>query len=291
YVAAAGPAVLGSLLVEETAGTVSQMVSESQNGLYGFARYANQAGVDAAWRLEKIDALNIEYVERIFGRDATYDVEVIGLGNNLSFAAYYVCAVLLLMVLLMGTICVNLLTKSDLAINRLLTFRRFGAIGQTVGDYLPFFAIIALNLLLFFVGTGIAVSAFGVKISFLSMLDGFGSYLRMGLMMLPAVMLLTAMQFFLYELTTGVVSAVLLQILSAIALSFASGYLLPLDSLPPVLASASAFLPTGVAFSYVGALFTDSSLVLLLSITVGYSVVLLAAAAAVRNVKIRGSRL
>ena len=123
------------------------------------------------------------------------------------------------------------------------------------------------------------------------MLDGFGGYLRMGLMLLPAAMLLSAMQFFLYELTSGVVSAVLLQILSAVALSFASGYLLPLDSLPPVLASASAFLPTGVAFSYAAALFTDSGIALLLAITAGYSAVLLAAAAAVRNVKIRSSRL
>lgn len=291
YVAAAGPAVLGSLLVEETAGTVSRMVSESQNGLYGYARYANQANLDPTWRSEQIDALNMDYVELIFTRDTTYDVEVIGLGNNLSFASYYVCAFLLLMVLLMGTICVNLLTKSDLSINRLLTFRRFGAPGQAVGDYLPFLAIIALNLLLFFVGTGIAVSVFDVKIEFLSMLDGFGDYLRMGLMLLPAAMLLSAMQFFLYELTTGVVSAVLLQILSAIALAFASGYLLPLDSLPPVLASASAFLPTGVAFSYAAALFTDSSLALLFAIALGYSAVLLAAAAAVRNVKIRSSRL
>ncbi|MBE6954256.1 MAG: ABC transporter permease [Ruminococcaceae bacterium] len=291
YVAISGPAVLGSLLVEEVAATISEMVSESQNGLYGYIRYADKTDIDRATRSAKIEELNIDYVERIFMRDKTYEVEVIGQGNNLSFQSYYVCAFCMLMVLLMGTVCVNLLTKSDLSLSRLLTFRRFGSTGQILAEYLPFLAIIGVNLLLFFAAAGVAVGVFDLELSFLQTLEGFGDYLLLGLAMLPSAVLLTALQFFLYELTTGIVSAVLLQILATLALAFASGYLLPLNSMPPVLAAASAYLPTGLAFSYAASLLTDSFAVGTLASVLAYAAVILAAAVAVRTVKIRSSRV
>ncbi|MBQ4046803.1 MAG: ABC transporter permease [Clostridia bacterium] len=291
YVAISGPAVLGSLLVEEVAATISEMVSESQNGLYGYIRYADKTDIDRATRSAKIEELNIDYVERIFMRDKTYEVEVIGQGNNLSFQSYYVCAFCMLMVLLMGTVCVNLLTKSDLSLSRLLTFRRFGSTGQVLAEYLPFLAIIGVNLLLFFAAAGVTVGVFDLELSFLQTLEGFSDYLLLGLAMLPSAVLLTALQFFLYELTTGIVSAVLLQILATLALAFASGYLLPLNSMPPVLATTSAYLPTGLAFSYAASLLTDSFAAGTLAAVLAYAAVILAAAVAVRTVKIRSSRV
>ena len=291
YVAISGPAVLGSLLVEEVAATISEMVSESQNGLYGYIRYADKTDIDRATRSAKIEELNIDYVERIFMRDKTYEVEVIGQGNNLSFQSYYVCAFCMLMVLLMGTVCVNLLTKSDLSLSRLLTFRRFGSTGQVLAEYLPFLAIIGVNLLLFFAAAGVTVGVFDLELSFLQTLEGFSDYLLLGLAMLPSAVLLTALQFFLYELTTGIVIAVLLQILATLALAFASGYLLPLNSMPPVLATTSAYLPTGLAFSYAASLLTDSFAAGTLAAVLAYAAVILAAAVAVRTVKIRSSRV
>ncbi len=291
YTALGGPAVLGALLVEEVASTISEMVSESQNGLYGYIRYADKTNIDRETYYAKIEDMNIDYVERIFTRDQTYEVEVIGQGNNLSFQSYYVCAFCMLMILLMGTVCVNLLTKSDLSLSRLLMFRRLGSPGQVLAEYLPFLAIIGANLLLFFAAAGVAVGVFDVELSFLKSIETFGDYLLLGFSMLPAAVLLTALQFLLYELTTGIVSSVLLQILATLALAFASGYLLPLNSLPPVLAEFSVWLPTGTAFSYAALLLTGSFTVGSLAIVLGYAVVIFAAAVAVRTVKIRSSRL
>ena len=132
---------------------------------------------------------------------------------------------------------------------------------------------------------------FDLELSFLQTLEGFSDYLLLGLAMLPSAVLLTALQFFLYELTTGIVSAVLLQILATLALAFASGYLLPLNSMPPVLAAASAYLPTGLAFSYAASLLTDSFAAGTLAAVLAYAAVILAAAVAVRTVKIRSSRV
>ena len=289
YVTLGGPAVLGPLLVEEVAVTVSEMVSEAQNGLYGFLRYADQSSIDRTTRTELADAMGIGFATQIFTRDKTYEVEVIGQGNNLSFRAYYVCAFCMIMILLMGTVCVNLLTKSDLSLNRLLTFRRFGALRQVLAEYLPFFAIIMLNLLLFFVIAGLSVSVFDAKLDFLPTLDSFADFLRVGVLMLPAALLLSGLQFMLCELTTGVVNSVLLQILAAVALAFASGYLLPLNSLPPVLATVSLYLPTGLAFRYAASLLTDTFAFGTLAAVLAYTAVILAIAVAVRNMKIRSS--
>ena len=291
YVTLGGPAVLGPLLVEEVAMTVSEMVSEAQNGLYGFLRYADRSIIDRAVRNELADSMGIDFATHIFTRDKTYEVEVIGQGNNLSFKAYYVCAFCMMMILLMGTVCVNLLTKSDLSLNRLLTFRRFGALRQVLAEYLPFFTIIVFNLLLFFAIAGLSVGVFGADLDFLHTLDSFADFLRIGVSMLPAALLLSVLQFLLCELTTGVVNSVLLQILAAVALAFASGYLLPLNSLPPVLASVSLYLPTGLAFRYASSLLTDSFAVGTLAWVLAYAAVILAIAVAVRNMKIRSSRV
>jgi hypothetical protein len=291
YVTLGGPAVLGPLLVEEVAMTVSEMVSEAQNGLYGFLRYADRSIIDRAVRNELADSMGIDFATHIFTRDKTYEVEVIGQGNNLSFKAYYVCAFCMMMILLMGTVCVNLLTKSDLSLNRLLTFRRFGALRQVLAEYLPFFTIIVFNLLLFFAIAGLSVGVFGADLDFLHTLDSFADFLRVGVLMLPAALLLSVLQFLLCELTTGVVNSVLLQILAAVALAFASGYLLPLNSLPPVLASVSLYLPTGLAFRYASSLLTDSFAIGTLAWVLAYAAVILAIAVAVRNMKIRSSRV
>jgi hypothetical protein len=291
YVTLGGPAVLGPLLVEEVAVTVSEMVSEAQNGLYGFLRYADRSNIDRATRTELADAMGVGFATQIFTRDRTYEVEVIGQGNNLSFKAYYVCAFCMMMILLMGTVCVNLLTKSDLSLNCLLTFRRFGAMRQVVAEYLPFLTIIMFNLLLFFSIAGLSVSVFGADLDFLHTLDSFADFLRVGILMLPAALLLSVLQFLLCELTTGVVNSVLLQILAAVALAFASGYLLPLNSLPPVLASLSLYLPTGLAFRYAASLLTDTIALDTLAAVLAYAAVILAAAVAVRNMKIRSGRV
>lgn len=147
------------------------------------------------------------------------------------------------------------------------------------------------NLLLFFAIAGLSVSVFGADLDFLHTLDSFADFLRVGVLMLPAALLLSVLQFLLCELTTGVVNSVLLQILAAVALAFASGYLLPLNSLPPVLASLSLYLPTGLAFRYAASLLTDTIALDTLAAVLAYATVILAAAVAVRNMKIRSGRV
>ena len=124
---------------------------------------------------------------------------------------------------------------------------------------------------------------------FLCHVHGIFGYLSLAVSLLPAIVLICSMQFFLYELTSNIISAVLLQILSVVALSYASGLLYPLYSMPEAVQKIAGFLPTGVAFNYVAGLLTDSPV--LPVILLYYTLLFVSLAIFVRRIKIRGSRI
>ena len=66
----------------------------------------------------------------------------------------------------------------------------------------------------------------------------------------PVIVLITAMQFFLYEISSNIISGVLMQLFVAVLLGYASGFFYPIYSLPKIVQNLSEVLPTGIAFDY-----------------------------------------
>ena len=97
------------------------------------------------------------------------------------------------------------------------------------------------------------------------------------------LIMIGAMQFFMYELTSGFVSGVLLQFLSAIVLGYLSGCLYPIGFFPHNIQRLANVLPTGIALQYLnhimlGETFIAERIELLL-----YSIVFLVLAILVRR--------
>jgi hypothetical protein len=284
YVAGNSPASVGPIMMEEIALIVSDLIMESQSGIYGFMDVADTVEIDRSTYYDMVEELNVEYIRRIFDRESAYEVHLIGVSAGLPFTEYYFCAFFLLLLMLCGTVCVHLLVKTDLALPRLLYCSGHSLPGQIAAEYLPYAGMMWLNTLLLFFGVGLVLPTTGMTL--LSDVTTVGEWLGLGLRLLPAVMLITAMQVFFYELTSTIISGVLLQVLSTITLAYVSGFLYPLSSLPQSIQTLSGLLPTGVAFDYVSGAITGEGGALW--VTLLYTLALLALTAVARLWRLRG---
>ncbi|MBE6767098.1 MAG: ABC transporter permease [Ruminococcaceae bacterium] len=290
YIIGNSPAVLSSLLMQEIIDVIGSIIVESQCAVYGYIDLAEIAELEYKTRVELANNLSVEYIGHILKREQWYDIHTLGIGKGLTFEGYYVCAFFILLFLLWGTVCVNLITKRDLSLQRLLFSKKNVVFGQITAEYAPFFGVFIANIIILFAAAGLLLGGKELP-AFLPDIAGVFGFIKLGIMLIPAAAVISAMQFMLYELTSGVVSAVLLQILSLVALSYASGLLYPIYSLPQTLQAISPYLPTGVAFSYASRVMTgDMNAEALINAAV-YVALFLSVAAVVRSIKIRGSRI
>lgn len=235
YVAANNPASFGPVLTNEIVQIVSKLIIQAQNGIYGLSEIADTYHITGTEYDEAVEELNIEYISAVLSREGFYEQTYVGLGDGLSFQDYYTCAFAILLFLLWGIACSALLIKHDLALPRILKSNEYRMSAMVLGDYIPFLTMMCLNtFLLLMLGS--------------TYLDIDGMELFWGI--LPVIVLVTAMQFFLYELSSNIISGVLMQLFVAVLLSYASGFFYPIYSLPEIVQNCSKVLPTGIAFDY-----------------------------------------
>ncbi len=286
YVTVRNPAQLGSVMVQEIGVTVSEMLMAAQNGVYAAGDYARQARLSAAERQELNNRINMEYIELALSRESLYELHELGYSNELPFALYYVCGFIVLLMMLWGLVCIRLLVKTDLTLSRVLRLRGCSSVAQVLAEYLSFLLILVLNLLLVFAVIGTVVQLTGFSVAFLRYYETVWQFLWLGVSLIPAAALIATLQYCLYTVTTQIIGAAVIQIVSLIALAFAGGLLLPANTLPPLLRTVAPYLPTGMGLEYVGGVLTDTTRVGALPI-LGYCVFFLGIAALAREIAIR----
>ena len=176
--------------------------------------------------------------------------------------------------------------RQDYALPRLMSANRYGVFTQTVGEYLSFFAIMALNtlILLFFMMLGV-----GAQSELIRELAGrgIGDILPVLIGFLPAVALITSLQFLLYQLSDSLVSGVLIQFVSAVLLGYVSGCFYPITFFPKAIRFVSGILPSGIAREYLSSLILGNPDPKQISVILVYTVVLLVISGIIRDRRIR----
>ena len=244
YVAASNPATFGPTLTNEMVQILSGLVIQGQNGIYGMIEIADQYDITGDAFDEAVLELNVKYIDTVLDREEYYEHEYVGLGDGLSFVEYYVCAFLILLLLLWGMTCSSLLIKHDMALPRILRSRGYRLPTMILGDYIPFLVMMGINMLLLL----------GIGGPYLE-LDGMELFVGA----MPVIVMITAMQYLLYELSSNIISGVLMQLFVTVILSYVSGLFYPIYSLPVILQKWSVCLPTGLAFRYLSELVVGRS--------------------------------
>lgn len=283
YIAGSDPSALTPLLIEEVLSLVSDLVLECQNGVYAMYDAGQNYGLEYSELRNGMEELNIRYFDAMFSREEAFTVKNIGTGKELGFGDYYMAAFFILLPLLWGIVCLPLETKRDMSLYRMLRSRGLSPFAQCVGDYIPFLLIIAIGTLLMLLCGNAVTAHLNMSLGIFGSANMVSSFISL----LPAVILVTAMQFLLYELTSDLISTLLLQLISTIGLSFISGIFYPAGALPSILRNIGAVTPVGVAFDSIAALFNGYPGTADAFICLGYAAVILLCAALVRSIRIR----
>ena len=286
YVTTDGAIGITTLFKEEMLKTISRVLVESQNGLYGMQNAAEAYGNHISSALT--DKLNTNYFSLILNRSSVYDQQTLGISDSLSFSGYLLCGICILWLALGGAPYCGVFVSGDISLAKILCASGLSTQRQVLSDYAAYALCILLQtsaaVLLFFVVnilTGGTLSSQLTESTVFSPVDVVVFFLQL----IPIVLAISAMQFLLFALSTNLANGILLQFISAICLSYVSGCMYPIEFFPKVIRIASSFLPTGMAReSLCAAISANSSPASSLGLLV-YTAILLSLTVIVRRVR------
>lgn len=277
YVTTPGSIGLVSIFKDEITKVVSDVVVHSQKGTYGLADAMDENGLERQ-SPKKLNDISIEYVDFILSRSNMYQTEILGIADKLPLPLYFFCGIAILFLLLIGLPCAPLYIKKDLSLNRVLSAKGLSGYRQIFCELGGYFLSTVVILLL--IGTGGFVLSKGMLDQFVPL--SFFTVLQL----LPLVAMITAFSFLLFEMTSDLISGILLQFFLSLALAYVSGCLYPIFAFPETVQKISAYLPTGLARTYLANCLTEENPILPLLGIVLYLILFVYLIGKIRNYKI-----
>lgn len=246
YVYGGGQAGIGSQLIQELSETISELITESQTGIYSMMDfYRDQGEKDHFY--EDMNRLNLQYFDVILAREKMYQLHTVEGRSDLSAAGYYLGAILLLFFLLWGMNGGPLLVSKDTALNKVMASRGMGSISQVLGEFAAYFVLMAANAVVI-----LGVLSAGVRITGISFeeIRSAGDMVRLGFYSLPVVLCFASLHYLLYSFVDSLTAGLLMNFLVSVGLGYISGYFYPLSYFPDFVQRISHFLVTGVSMDY-----------------------------------------
>ena len=284
YVSKNSPVDLGPIVVNDVLGTISNLVVESQSGIFAMENFYKENKIKG--RGKALNAINLRYLGYVFSRDDFTRVIEIGETDGTTLGGYYICSLYVLIVLLVGVMCAGCLIKGNMSLPRLLSINGCRGFKQIVGEYVAFLVLplSAVLLVCLFLGTFAGFKELGIdEFEYFEFVD----YMLLFVKFVPMILVISSMQFFIYEFCTNIVSATLMQFVVSIGLAYVSGCFYPKNFFPEMLQNFSSKLPVGAGFDYSRNVLAVTDDINGAVLCFAYTAVFLVLAAVVRNIKIR----
>lgn len=246
FVGGGSQAGIGTELVHELSDTISEMITETQTGIYSMQEfYLEQDVLESIY--EDTDKLNLRYFDVVLSRENIYQIKNVAGDQELSTGGYYLCAAFLVFLLVWGMNCGGLLVKKDPALEKMLSAGGIGSGMQTGGEFLAFLLLMGTNCF----GIMAVLTVFAGKFRLpVRELESGRTMLTFALGSWPVLLCTAALLFFLYSLVEGLISGLLLNFLGAVCLGYLSGCFYPLSYFPKTVQKTADFLPTGIGMRY-----------------------------------------
>ncbi len=249
YVTTPGVGGIVALFKNEVTELVTDIVVYSQKGVYGVGYALDENGAFEA-SSEHIYNISLEYVDLVLDRSKLYEVEELGIYSGLSMPEYYVCGVVVLLLMLMGLPYATVSVKRDYAFQRVLVSKEKNAAKQLLCEYLAhlvmLLALATVIFILLCIGGGLFGDVFVLDWTF---------YLRM----LAIVAMIAAFNMMLFEIAGNLVNGILIHFFASLCLCYSSGCFYPIYTFPKVMQETALYLPTGVARNYLAGGFTGDA--------------------------------
>ena len=247
---------IGGLIITELADVIMVYLNSSETAMYAMQSYAWSKGNQNAFGTVADEFFMYE-VELLFERDSVLEPEIVGVGSGSSVVGYYACGVVILFVLLMGIGFCSIFVRQKKDIQKVLSAQGVYHWKQVLAEYFCYLMVM-LAIITMLVGiAAIVVSAKDIKLSLWTRLPkGIRWYSTARILWtvyakwIPVVAMIASLQYMIFELTDGIVSAVLAQFLTAIGFGYVCGLFYPITFFPTAVQKAAAFLPVKLAMDY-----------------------------------------
>ena len=200
---------LGNRIVEELTAVISSLLVETQNAIYGMQNLAQEKQVEYD-RSAAVEELNLQYTDLVLNRPDLFEIQYLEESSSFSWKTYYGCAFFIAILSFWGMGCVMFAVKRDIALAKLFRMRGYSVPALVFGEYLAYTGWL-------FVGACIVLTIFDV----VGLVIGNGIEHFIGV--IPIVGAFAAFQFFLYEWTDTIISAVLWQFITAVIGCYVAG--------------------------------------------------------------------
>jgi len=284
---------IGGIIITELADVISVYINSSETAIYAMQDYAWDKGDTEAYRSTADDFFMLE-ANNLFARDSALEPILVGVGNGSTVIGYYACSVFLLFVMLMGISFCSIFVRQKKDINRVLYSQGVYAWKQVAAEYLCYLLALLVIVTLIVAGLSAFASASDVKLALWSKIPRELRWLnttqiiwQIYLKWIPAIVVISSLQYLIYELVDGIVSSILGQFLTTIAMGYVCGLFYPMSFFPTVLQKVAAILPVKAAMDYCQSSLRWEMDALHLIMIIGYTFVFLAIAIYVRRIKLK----
>ncbi|MBE5937321.1 MAG: ABC transporter permease [Lachnospiraceae bacterium] len=286
YVCGEGDKGLTSIIMEEIVETFSNYITYSQSAIYASSKLKKDNGMGSLSDKELLD-INTRYINLVLGREKTCELELIGVGNELSTVGYYFCGLLVVVFMLFGISCNLYYNRRSKQIQRLLYSKGHGFLRQIIDEYVPVLLINLVAALIIWFVLSVLVNEGSINIFQLEMnpIRSFWLFLPK---MIPVIILISIMQLLIYEITQNMVSSILLQFIVSISMAYVSGCFYPKQFFPEVLQFVGDMMPAGVCINYMSSCITGNSMFGSLIYMIVLSAIMFFGTILLRQIKIRG---
>ncbi len=249
----ASSAGLEALLMQELARTVSIILGSMNDGSKALSDYYVLSGTTDPDIIANAQTdLLLTSMQDMLHRKHMFKVKYNQSETQLSVESFYLISMVMLLILLIGVMCAGSFIRSDYALPKLLSLRRLGPVRQIIAEYFSLVALLTLLCAVFIPLIGFALSNMPITFSAFGLTPKLfmHGFLLFGLKTFPVVLLAAAIDLFLYELSKSLITGVLLQFLTMIALAYVSGLFYTVSTMPKALKKLQPMLPTGRALLY-----------------------------------------
>lgn len=287
FVTTPGAVGFTSILKNEIAGLISELLIHSQKGVYATGDLMKDNGLKN--RSETMDIMATEYFSLILKRSDLYRTEIAGVSDSLSLGGYFLCGLPILFLLIWGISCCFLFETKSAALSRILSAKGCRPFTQIAAEYLAYLLLMLITILLILLPVFSVLPAFSDYIPEFSG-RGLGFAFSFALRLVPCIVLISAIHFFIYEAVNSMITGVLAQFVSAIVLAYLGGCIYPIGFFPDAIVKISSYTPGGIARSYMTSFLAEqSSIAAIVGMTVWF-ILIFAATAAIRSVRIRSEK-
>lgn len=280
YVTSAGAAGIGSMVMNELVQVISDLITESENGIYGTQRFLREQGrEDIYWGAS--DRLYLRFLDFILGREQVYELELTGVSGGLTVIEYYTCSIMILFLMFWGIAASPFLVQREHYISKLLRAKGLSTGWQILAEYGAYTLLLSGIFLVVTALAGILASR--AEMITLSLPQWY-------IYMLPVVLLFAVMQLLIFEWIPNPVTGTLIQFLGALGLGYLSGCFYPITFFPDGIQMLAPFLPTGAAMEYSGKMMLGRAALGELAVMALYGAAFFLAAVLHRKHRLKGAK-